>query len=251
MDFFVTFLLLIPTLSSFHAIKAADSELILTVFNNCPFTIWPAIQPNSGYPVLEQGGFELQALTYRSFPAPSQSWSGRMWARTGCAWYNSRFSCDSGECSGHFGCNGVGAETPVTLAQFSVRTGINCNLASYDVSLVDGFNLPMTITPHEGNGVCPVVGCMADLLANCPSVFQVQCPPGSGRVVACKSGCGAFNSDELCCRNQYSNTDMCKPSVYSKFFKNICPDTSTYPSDKPFHPRECYSPRELKVIFCQ
>ncbi|GFP96735.1 osmotin-like protein [Phtheirospermum japonicum] len=37
------------------------------------------------------------------------------------------------------------------------------DLSSYDVSLVDGFNVPMIVTPHEGKGRCSVVGCRANL----------------------------------------------------------------------------------------
>ncbi|KAF8396763.1 hypothetical protein HHK36_018395 [Tetracentron sinense] len=178
--------------------QATYTGFILTVVNNCPFTIWPAIQPNSGHDVLERGGFALEALTHRSFPAPTHHWSGRLWARTGCTYTNGRFSCATGDCGGRLECHGSGGITPATLAQFSLHHG-HTDLSSYAVSLVDGFNLPMTITPHEGKGTCPVVGCKANLLATCPQRLQLRSPPGHGHghVVGCKSGCEALGTDEL------------------------------------------------------
>lgn len=223
--------------------------LILTLVNNCPYTVWPAIQPNAGHPVLERGGFPLQSHMHRSFPAPAGQWSGRIWARTGCTHSNGYFSCVTGDCGHRLECDGLGGATPATLAQFSLHHGPK-DFSSYGVSLVDGFNVPMTVTPHEGTGVCPVVGCRANLLATCPKKLQLRSPPGHGPVVGCKSGCGAFGTDELCCRNHYNSPQTCRPSSFSKFFKRACPSTFTYAHDTPPLMHECSSPRELKVIFC-
>ncbi|XXG80933.1 hypothetical protein AAC387_Pa09g1688 [Persea americana] len=227
--------------------QATYPPLMLTLVNNCPFTVWPAIQPNSGHPVLERGGFALPTHTHRSFPAPSAHWSGRIWARTWCTSHAGHFSCATGDCAGRLECDGAGGATPATLAEFSLHHGHN-DQSSYLVSLVDGFNVPLTITPHEGNGVCPVVGCRADLIATCPAALQKR--SSTGHVVACKSGCEAFRSDELCCRGHFNSPNTCKPSTYSDFFKHACPATATYGHDSPSLSHYCVSPRELKVIFC-
>ncbi|OAY37827.1 osmotin-like protein [Manihot esculenta] len=233
----------------FQATPHGVQGLILTLVNNCPFTVYPAIQPNSGHPVLEKGGFPLPTLTHRSFPAPNQHWSGRIWARTDCTHANGKFYCATGDCNHQLECNGLGGASPATLAQFSLHHG-HKDFSSYGVSLVDGFNVPMTITPHEGTGVCPVVGCRANLLATCPEKLQLRYPAGHGRVVACKSGCEAFGTDELCCRNHYNSPQTCRASSFSEFFKHACPATFTYAHDSPSLMHECSSPRELKVIFC-
>lgn len=130
--------------------QATYSSLILTLVNNCPYTIWPAIQPNAGHPVLERGGFALHTLTHRSFTAPTTHWSGRIWARTGCSYAHGKFSCATGDCGGRIECEGLGGATPATLAQFALHHG-HADFSSYGVSLVDGFNIPLTVTPHEGN----------------------------------------------------------------------------------------------------
>ncbi|CAF1830626.1 hypothetical protein Bca4012_030155 [Brassica carinata] len=238
------FLLLIS--SSF----AADTgRLFLTVVNHCPFTVWPAIQPNAGHPVLEKGGFALPTNTHRSFSPPTTHWSGRIWGRTGCSHYNGKFSCVTGDCGNRLECNGLGGATPASLAQFDLQHGGHRDLSSYGVSLVDGFNVPMTVTPHEGRGVCPVVGCREDLLRTCPAHLQLRSGHG-GHVVACKSGCEAFRTDELCCRNHYNSPQTCRASSHSLFFKHACPSTMTFAHDSPSLMHDCSSPRELKVIFC-
>uniref|UniRef100_A0A1D1YH78 Osmotin-like protein n=1 Tax=Anthurium amnicola TaxID=1678845 RepID=A0A1D1YH78_9ARAE len=223
--------------------------MTLTIVNNCPFTIWPAIQPNAGHQVLQRGGFELATLAYRSFPAPAQPWSGRMWARTGCrAGRRGRFACDTGGCGDHLECGGLGGAVPATLAQISLHQGGSLDKSSYSVSLVDGFNLPVTVTPHEGQGVCPVVGCRADLLLSCPA--QLRAWASRGRLVGCKSACAAFGTDELCCRNGYNSPATCRPSSCSEYFKQACPATYTYPQDTPSLTPDCAAPKELKLIFC-
>ncbi|PON51460.1 Thaumatin [Trema orientale] len=245
LSIFVATSFLLVTVS--HA-AYTHSGLILTLVNNCPFTVWPAIQPNAGHPVLERGGFALPTLTHRSFQAPAQHWSGRIWARTGCTYSNNHFTCATGDCGGRLECNGAGGKPPATLAQFSLHHGHNLAFSSYGVSLVDGYNVGLTVTPHEGKGVCPVVGCRADLLATCPEELKLKSP--AGHVVGCKSGCEAFGTDELCCRNHYNNPQTCRASNYSEYFKHACPATFTYAHDTPSLMHDCSSPRELKVIFC-
>lgn len=56
--------------------QATHPGLILTLVNNCPFTVYPAIQPSGGFPVLEKGGFPLNTLTHRSFPRPQPALVG-------------------------------------------------------------------------------------------------------------------------------------------------------------------------------
>ncbi|XP_047319237.1 osmotin-like protein [Impatiens glandulifera] len=241
-QFSLIFLLLLLAIINF----THSTDLTITIVNNCPYTIWPAIQPTAGYPILDHTGFQLEKLTHFSFPAPQTQWSGRIWARTGCIESLDRFTCATGDCGGHLECVLMGGATPTTLAQISVHNPPNDD-CSYDVSLLDGFNIPMTVTPHEGKGNCPVVGCREDILATCPDPLRMR--SSSGAVVGCMSGCEVFGTDELCCRNHYNSPQTCKASNYSEFFKVACPDTVTYAHDS-LALYECSSVRELKVIFC-
>jgi len=56
----------------------------------------------------------------------------------------------------------------------------------YDVSLVDGSNLPMRITSNKG---CPSASCPVDLNPACPA--QLAHKDASGVIVGCKSSCSA------------------------------------------------------------
>jgi hypothetical protein len=71
----------------------------------------------------------------------SDSWSGRVWARTGCNFdANGVGPCEVGDCGNKLQCNGAGGVPPVSLAEFT--TG---DLDFYDVSFVDGANVPIEV----------------------------------------------------------------------------------------------------------
>ncbi|XP_048565093.1 osmotin-like protein [Triticum urartu] len=244
-------LLLLATLLPSCGLLVADfAPMTLTVVNNCAYPIWPGIQGSAGSEVLEGGGFFLPSLSHRSFPAPAHAWSGRVWARTGCAPSAAgagQLRCATGDCGGRLQCGGLGGAAPATLAQVSLHHGGD-DQSSYGVSVVDGFNVGLSVTPHEGRGNCPVLACRKDLTQTCPGELQVRA--GGGGVAACKSGCLAFGTDELCCRGAYNSPAACRPSRYSDFFKSECPQAFTYAHDSPSLTHQCSAPRELKVIFC-
>ena len=96
---------------------------------------------------------------------------------------------------------------PVSLAEWTL--GVNGQPDFYDVSLVDGSNLPMTITSNKG---CPTASCPVDLNPACkPNPTSLRnilsdakffmCvflgPPelahrnANGVIVGCKSSCFA------------------------------------------------------------
>jgi hypothetical protein len=57
----------------------------------------------------------------------------------------------------------------------------------YDVSNVDGFNLPMSIESSQG---CASPACSGDINANCPNA-QMAVRDASGRIAGCLTSCGA------------------------------------------------------------
>jgi len=52
---------------------------VITIKNNCPFTIWPGIQGNPGHGHLENGGFSLGAYKTHTINT-SRDWAGRIGA---------------------------------------------------------------------------------------------------------------------------------------------------------------------------
>ncbi|GER50269.1 pathogenesis-related thaumatin superfamily protein [Striga asiatica] len=143
-----------------------------TFVNKCDHTVWPGILANAGSPSLDTTGFELPQDSTRSFSAPA-GWSGRFWGRTGCAFSGSSqgAACLTGDCgSGREECGGLGAAPPATLAE--VTLGAGGGLDFYDVSLVDGYNLPMVIETTGGTGTCASTGCVTDLNRACPAELR-------------------------------------------------------------------------------
>jgi len=100
---------------------------------------------------------------------------------------------------------------PNTLAEFNFGNG-----AYYDISLVDGFNIPMVLTPSGTSPNCIAPNAAVDFNAICPDGMKVV---EGGQTVACKSGCQAFG--------------VCGQSQYSEFFKSQAPNVYTWWNDNP------------------
>ncbi|XP_020115041.1 thaumatin-like protein 1b isoform X2 [Ananas comosus] len=207
-----------------------------TFVNRCGDTVWPGMLSNSGRSPLETTGFALPAGGSRSLLAPT-GWSGRFWGRTGCSFDPAgRGSCSTGDCgSGQVECNGAGADPPVTLIEFTLAGSDGKDF--YDVSLVDGYNLPVVVeatttaintastTADTDTVGCAATGCAADLNQRCPAELKV----GDGE--ACRSACEAFGTPEYCCSGEFGSPDTCRPSVYSQMFKSACPRSYSYAYD--------------------
>ncbi|KAM1130337.1 hypothetical protein ACFX13_045833 [Malus domestica] len=216
------------------------------VHNKCPFNIWPATAPNAGKAVIADGGFYLPAGKTQRVTAP-WSWSGRIWARTGCNFVsNGNPACETGDCDGRLACKGLIGNPPVTLVQVSVQ-GDKDKLNFYDVSVVDGYNLPVVVLSNPVASNCTIGGCLKDLKTRCPKELKVL--NKKGEVVACKSACLAFNTDAYCCRKEYGTPEKCKPSVYSKLFKDACPSYYSYAYDTPPPLVTCKASKYV-ITFC-
>ncbi|KAI7742567.1 hypothetical protein M8C21_011601 [Ambrosia artemisiifolia] len=193
------------------------SRTTITVVNDCRFTVWPAI---SGNPVLNNTGFKLTEGSSRSFQTP-ENWTGRLWARTGCTFNGSGHgTCEVGDCgSGEMECNGRSATPPVTIADFDIKEGKEGRDVSYDVSLIDGYNLPMTVEPTSDGSYmfdCLKTGCVNDLNQQCPMELRLE---GGG---GCKSACQVFGTPEYCC-NPFNESSVCNPTTYTWLFDSACP----------------------------
>ncbi|KAK6946408.1 Thaumatin family, partial [Dillenia turbinata] len=215
-----------------------------TFVNNCDYTVWPGILPNAGSPTLSTTGFELPKSSSVSFTSPT-GWSGRFWGRTGCSTSQTgQFLCQTGDCgSGQVACSGSSANPPATLAEVTLSSNGPSGLDFYDVSLVDGYNLPMMVEPSGGSGLCGSTGCPADLNRACPS--ELRASEGD----ACMSACEAFGTPEYCCSGEYGTPDKCKPSVYSEMFKTACPRSYSYAYDDATSTFTC-SGADYTITFC-
>ncbi|WVZ19534.1 hypothetical protein V8G54_006856 [Vigna mungo] len=183
-------------MKSVYAGNAEAHQVALYVHDKCPFPIWPTTAPNNGQPVIEDGGFYLAPGQTERVITP-WTWNGRIWARTGCNIdSNWKPACETGDCDGRLACNGLIGTPSATL---------------YDVSLVEGYNIPVSVTPKITNPKCLIQGCLKDVRALCPP--EVEVLNSKGEVVGYKSACLAFDDDRFCCRNEYGSPGKCKPNV--------------------------------------
>ncbi len=223
------------------------SARTFTFVNTMSQTIWVGDLNNPGHPLLNNGGWALAPGQTYTLTVPGD-WAGRFWGRTGCTFDSAgNGTCLTGDCGGKLQCAGAGGVPPATLAEFTL-TGAGGN-DFYDISLVDGYNVPMTVVQvgaaynpgnfYYCNPTAP--GCTADLNASCPAALQKK--DASGKVIACMSACEAFNTDQYCCRGAYGTPQTCQPSTwpvnYAAIFKNACPTAYSYAYDDPTSTFQC------------
>ncbi|XP_058772153.1 pathogenesis-related thaumatin-like protein 3.5 [Vicia villosa] len=217
--------------------RTCEAARVFTIVNYCKETLWPAVFPGENF---NGGGFVLKQGQSSVFNAPV-SWSGRIWARTGCNFdQNGDGQCQTGACGTTLKCGGAG-KTPASLAEFTLA-----NPDFYDVSLVDGFNVPISVKPINGKGNCSTAGCDSDLRSTCPKELSVK---SNGKTVGCRSACDVFDTDEYCCRGNFGNPSTCKPTFYSKKFKEACPTSYSYAYDDPTSIFTCTG-TDYIIAFC-
>ncbi|XP_039809333.1 G-type lectin S-receptor-like serine/threonine-protein kinase SD2-5 [Panicum virgatum] len=190
------------------------NTITFSISNRCSDTIWPAAVPG--------GGVKLDPGESWTLNMPAGTGPGRVWPRTGCSFDSTgKGSCQTGDCGGVLACTSSG-QPPVTLAEFTIGGGTDF----FDISLVDGFNVPMDFMPIPANGqggqACSRgPRCAANITSQCPEKLKV---PGG-----CNSACRVFNQDKYCCTGNVSST--CEPTTYSVFFVRGCPDAYSYSRD--------------------
>jgi hypothetical protein len=221
-----------------------------TLINSCGYTVWPSLLPSADSPPLSTTGFALGPGESRPVDAPA-GWSGRIWGRTLCATDpgSGKFACATGECgSGTVECAGGGAAPPATLAEFTLNGAGGSDF--YDVSLVDGSNLPVAVVPQGGSGpTCEATGCLVDVNGACPADLKVV--GADGAAIACKSACGAYGRPEDCCSGDHSTPGTCQPSASSRYFKTACPRAYSYAYDDATSTFTCTSGTASYLItFC-
>ncbi|KAF5729608.1 putative Zeamatin precursor [Tripterygium wilfordii] len=217
----------------------------LIIVNNCKESVWPGILGNDGHPTLAEGGFHLSNGEQTVIEVPER-WSGRIWPRQGCCFDQSgKGSCQTRDCAGRLQCRGIGGVPPATIVEMTLGTA-NSALHYYDVSLVDGFNVPVSMVPVGGGVGCGVAACEANLNICCPSTLAVK---RQEKVVGCKSACLAAKSDKYCCTGEFANPKRCKPTIFAHFFNVICPRAYSFAYDDASGLKTCRASQYL-ITFC-
>ncbi|KAK3429153.1 hypothetical protein EUGRSUZ_E00557 [Eucalyptus grandis] len=110
------------------------------VTNNCPYTVWAAAVPG--------GGRQLDQGQTWPLDVAAGTTEARIWARTNCRFDGAgQGSCETGDCGGLLQCQAYGV-SPNTLAEFSLNQYMNQDFI--DMSLIEGFNVPMEFSSTSG-----------------------------------------------------------------------------------------------------
>lgn len=88
----------------------------------------------------------------QALKVPDDWCSGRIWARTKCSSASGAFTCESGDCGPSVQCSGTG-RPPATLAEFTLGGAPGATADTYDISLVDGYNVGVKVTPVGGTKI--------------------------------------------------------------------------------------------------
>uniref|UniRef100_A0ACD5ZSX0 Uncharacterized protein n=1 Tax=Avena sativa TaxID=4498 RepID=A0ACD5ZSX0_AVESA len=219
---------LLPLLMLAITIATTDAATI-TVVNKCSYTVWPGALPG--------GGVRLDPGKSWALNMPAGTAGARVWPRTGCTFDASgRGHCVTGDCGGALACR-VSGQQPATLAEYTLGKGGAKDF--FDLSVIDGFNVPMSFQP-VGGAACRGASCAADITKQCPQELKVA--------GGCASACGKFGGDTYCCRGQF--TDKCPPTNYSKFFKGKCPDAYSYAKDDQTSTFTCPVGTNYQIVLC-
>lgn len=249
---------------------------------------------DQGSPLVDGGGFKLNANSGTHTTTVSDNWQGTFWGRTGCTGADDNLICEVGTCPSNFDgkgklqCGGIGP-TPSTLTKGELNFDQGGH-DTYDVSLVDGFNVPIKIELVPGTGQtgslpgnlsqydCTVSGGVKDLLPEFPtsgltSDLAVRVNNNNLSVMsACTWAMSQSPYDirwkEYCCKDPWGSRQdytkngntMCDPSTWpsdlqtARFFKTNMPEAYSYAYDDSVSTFQCMSTATTKtayiVTFC-
>ncbi len=211
---------------------------------------------DKGTPLVDGGGFRLDAdlrpgaqITHTS--AVGEKWQGAFWGRTGCTGNDNNLNCGWQTCyaytdgKGKTQCGGAGVTPPATKGEINFDQGGH---DTYDVSIVDGFNVPMAIEIVPGTGKtgsmppsykkfdCTLAGTKTDLLPlfnktglNYAKLAKIS----GGKMMGMWSACSFASppntvdplKDQYCCINPWGSKQEFKNNGNKK-----C-DPTTWPKD--------------------
>lgn len=155
----------------FNVYLQGATGVTFVVQNQCSYTVWAA-----GTPV--GGGKELGQGRSWSVYVPAGTISGRFWGRTGCYFDASgKGSCSTGDCGAVLRCT-LSGKSPTTLVEYTLNGGNNQD--SYDLSVIDGFNVPLSLTPSDGSCYAPTCK-----MNQCPDAYLY---PDDRKTHTCPSG---------------------------------------------------------------
>ncbi|GAA6030922.1 hypothetical protein JCM8097_008937 [Rhodosporidiobolus ruineniae] len=220
-----TFASLVAVVAAAASVKA---DRTFVVKNNAIFT-------SGGTALAYPTGWQADPGSSVSFGV-AENWNGRIWGLTQCDFTTGAVApneiCVTGGRNGGLQCatSGGTGVPPASLAEFN----LNDSQDWLDVSLVDGFNLPIAITNNVG---CPAPSCAFNINTVCPAVLSVF--NNAGETVGCYTACSANldgnpQDSANCCSGSHSTPATCPTSgvQYYDVYKSHCSDAYAYAYDE-------------------
>ncbi|KAI8391281.1 thaumatin [Radiomyces spectabilis] len=219
-------------LGFFCSLVAANNKQV-EILNKCGKTLTVGVLTN-GASKPEQS-FDLTPHASQTI-SKQDTWGGRIWGRYQCS------GAKSAKCT-----NPPGADNPASLAEFFFKGAYGKDF--YDISFVDGYNLPMKIEPidpsHTKGYTCGAPAC--NKMPDCPPEYAIK--DATGNVVSCQSSCSKTGAAEHCCTGQYDHPEICKPDHRSNTVKDTCPDAYSFAYDDQKSTYQCTTQKYV-VTFC-
>jgi len=231
-----------------------------TFKNSCDETIWVGSFGQNGTPAIENGGWEMPRGGDPVVVEVSVGNSGRIWPRTGCT-FGADGNCPdgSGNCCTTGGCLEADNKTfglecaqtgvpPATLLEWTLDAPSgNGPIDYYDMSLVDGWSVPVAMRPVKGTyneqpdpGIgswwCEEDGCDAGAL-ECPDPYKVD-----GSPLSCWSPCqaaknaGSADATKLCCTCSLTDPITCPDPACAGGYGCTPYHDPAYPADMVCNP---------------
>jgi|GEM_PF-2929104 len=167
--------------------------------NNCNYPVWFGFSSGGNSPAPANNNYQLTANGgTNQVTIPANGWSGVIAGRTNCV----NGSCDTADCGGGAGACVHGFSQPATQAEFTLNpTGTDF----YDVEVINGFNIPISITPSATSqannpyfcgspgAASPSAGLGACSWQFAPPLVEYQWVTNGGSACAANSDCNGGN----------------------------------------------------------
>lgn len=128
----------------------SDGGRSITFVNRCSYPIW--ISP---FPTLGNGIQRIDQNSQTLYGIPDSGWKGRFWPKTDCD--NDGQNCAVGQSVPP--CPSQGCQPPAeTKVEYFFPDANDQNAVWYDISLVDGYSLPMEIIPDKQVRIINFIG---------------------------------------------------------------------------------------------
>lgn len=242
-----------PTMAPPSAPTAAPLSHKFTFKNSCDETVWVGSFGQNGTPALNGGGWEMKKGDHLDVQVPIGN-SGRIWPRTECT-FDASGNCPPGvNCCKTGGCLEADNKTfglecaqtgvpPASLMEWTLdATSGNGPIDYYDMSLVDGWSVPLSMTPVAGSfnqtpdpGIgswwCEVDGC-SNGMPVCPDAYKVD-----GSPLSCWSPCmaaknaGSADATKLCCTCSLTDPITCPDAACAGGYGCTPYHDPAYPAD--------------------